>query len=133
MFDHLPVASLVLAAIAALVHVYIFHMESMQWGKPAVRKTFGIRSDAEVEFVRPWAFNQGFYNLFLALGIILGIVLSFSADAATRGAGIGMIVLATGSMLAAALVLVSTNPKMLRAALVQGVAPLLALVLLFIL
>ena len=38
-----------------------------------------------------------------------------------------MTVLATGSMLAAALVLGLDRPSMRRAALVQGVAPLLAL------
>src|SRR5690606_1399208 len=124
MFDQLPVAALILAVVAALIHIYIFYMESLQWGAPAVRKAFRVRSDAEVDAIRPWAFNQGFYNLFLALGIIVGVLLSDSGDAGTRGAGIGMITLATGSMLAAALVLVASNPRMLRAALVQGLAPL---------
>jgi putative membrane protein len=41
-----------------------------------------------------------------------------------RAAGIGVLLLATCSMVGAALVLVVSNPRMARAAAVQGVAPL---------
>lgn len=35
------IAALVLAALAAALHVYIFYMESFAWTTPRVRATFG--------------------------------------------------------------------------------------------
>ena len=60
------IAGLIFAALAALLHVVIFYMESINWEGPLARKTFG----GTAEEARPhafYAFNQGFYNLFLAL------------------------------------------------------------------
>lgn len=59
-------AAMVLAVLAAALHVLIFYMESIAWEGPLARKTFG----GTPEEARPhafYAFNQGFYNLFLAL------------------------------------------------------------------
>ena len=55
---------------------------------------------------------------------VVGVILNDTAGKALVGA-------ACGSMLAAALVLLATNRRMLRAAAVQGLAPLIALVSLF--
>ena len=60
----------VFAAIAAAIHVAIFVLESVLWMRPSVRRIFGVRSDADAAAIRPMAFNQGFYNLFLALGVL---------------------------------------------------------------
>ena len=49
------IASVVIAALAALLHVYIFWMESLAWDGPAARKTFGPASTPEVETTRPFA------------------------------------------------------------------------------
>ena len=114
---------LVFAVIAAVVHVYIFVLESVLFPRPAARKTFGV-TEAELPAVRPWAFNQGFYNLFLAIVAVVGVILD---DAA----GKALVAAACGSMVAAALVLLATNRRMLRAAAVQGLAPLIVLVSLF--
>ncbi|HEY0217854.1 MAG TPA: DUF1304 domain-containing protein, partial [Cellulomonas sp.] len=57
---------LVLAALAALVHVYIFRLESLTWTSERTRAVFGT-TEAEAEATRALAFNQGFYNLFLAV------------------------------------------------------------------
>ena len=43
-------------------------------------------------------------------------------------AGVGMVLVATGSMLGAAIVLLVTKPKLLRGVLIQGVAPLVTIV-----
>ena len=59
---------LVFTVLAALLHVYIFWMESLAWDGPQARKTFGV-PDAEREATRAFAFNQGFYNLFLAIAV----------------------------------------------------------------
>jgi putative membrane protein len=71
------------------------------------------------------AFNQGFYNLFLALGVGLGLVLHLTGTAAP--AGIALVLFALASMLLAALVLLASNPRMVRPALIQGAAPALAI------
>ena len=48
----------------------------------------------------------------------------------SREGGIAIAMFALGSMVLAAVVLVTSNPKLLRAALIQGAAPLLGLVFL---
>ncbi|MBX3195793.1 MAG: DUF1304 domain-containing protein [Schumannella sp.] len=124
----LTIAGAVLAVIAALIHVYIFVLESVRWTAPATRKVFGVRTAEDAELMRPLAFNQGFYNLFLALGALVGIVLIVTGGVVR--AGYGVAIFALSCMTLAAVVLVSSNPRMLRAALLQGVAPLAGIVLL---
>ena len=124
-----PLAAVVLATIAALVHVYIFVLESLLWTAPRTRATFGIGSEAEARVTRELAYNQGWYNLFLAIGVLGGLVLARSDLDATRAAGVGVLLFATGSMVAAALVLVVRRPALARAAVVQGLLPLVAVVL----
>jgi putative membrane protein len=123
----------IFALLAAVIHVYIFALESLLFRRPFAWRTFGIGSQQDAETTRLWAFNQGFYNLFLALGVIVGVLLGLSSDPATIGAGVGMVLLATGSMIAAAAVLFVANPQFLRAVAVQGIAPLVAVLTLVLL
>lgn len=120
----------VLALVAAVIHLYIFLLESVLWTRPSTMKTFGVRDARDAEVLRPMAFNQGFYNVFLALGTGIGLVLLGTGF--SREGGIAIAMFALGSMVLAAVVLVASNPKMLRAALIQGTAPLLALVFLLL-
>jgi len=115
----------VFAVAAALIHVYIFALESLLWRRPSTWRVFGIHDAADAETLRPMAYNQGFYNLFLAIGVALGLVLAASGSRATAGSGILLFALA--SMVLAALVLLTSNRRMLRAAVVQGAAPLVAI------
>jgi putative membrane protein len=119
-------ASLVFAFIAALLHVYIFTMESITWTRPATWKRFSVTSQADAETTRPLAYNQGFYNLFLAIGALIGI------GAVALGqpvVGWSLIFSSCGSMLLAAVVLALSGRKYLRAAATQGTTPLLAVAL----
>jgi putative membrane protein len=59
------IAALVFAALAALVHVYIWVLESLLWTAPRTRAVFGT-SEEEAATTKLLALNQGFYNLFLA-------------------------------------------------------------------
>ena len=120
-------AGAVAAALAALVHVAIFVMESIGWRQPRVWRRFGLAAQGDADTVAPMAFNQGFYNLFLAIGVAVGLVLLATPVAQ---AGYGIAVFAVASMLAASLVLVLSRPSLWRAALTQGLLPLVALVLL---
>lgn len=119
------------AALAALLHVYIFVMESVQWTQPKIWRRFGVTDQAAAETTKPLAYNQGFYNLFLAIGTVLGIVLFLAgpAESGVRAAGLALVLFSLGSMVAAALVLLTTGTKYLRAALIQGTLPLIGFVL----
>ena len=119
------ITGLVLAALAGAVHVYIFVLESVRWTHPATRRIFGVHSAEDAETMRSLAYNQGFYNLFLALAALLGVVLAFAGHTTV---GATLVLTATGMMLAAALVLVLSDRTKLRAAAVQGVLPLLAVI-----
>jgi putative membrane protein len=124
----LVIAGTVFAAIAALIHIYIFVLESVQWSKESTRRIFGVRSAEDAELMRPLAFNQGFYNLFLALGTATGLVLIAASGVAQ--AGFALAIFALLSMVLAAVVLLTSNPKLARSALIQGLAPLIGVVLL---
>ena len=121
------VAGLVFAAVAALIHLYIFVMESLTWTSARTRATFGIRSLEEAQTTKAMAFNQGFYNLFLAVAALLGIVL---VAAGITVVGATLVFVGTGSMVAAGLVLLLSNRRMLRPAAIQAVPPLIAIILL---
>lgn len=111
---------LVLAALAALVHVFIFWMESLAWTSERARRTFGTGTVQEAEATRELAFNQGFYNLFLAIAVVLGIALYAAGHHAV---GATLVFTGAGSMAAAALVLLLSSPDKRGAALKQGVVP----------
>ncbi|WP_137844071.1 DUF1304 domain-containing protein [Microbacterium sp. 2FI] len=120
------------AALAALLHVYIFVMESVQWTQPKIWKRFGVADQAAAEVTKPMAYNQGFYNLFLAIGTFLGLVLYWAGageDTPLAVAGLTLVLFSLGSMVAASLVLLTTGLKYLRAALLQGTLPLIGFVL----
>jgi putative membrane protein len=125
----LAVIGLVVAALAALLHVYFWVMESITWRKPATWRRFGVRDQVAADTIAPMAFNQGFYNLFLAIEVIAGIVLMVIGQTAV---GYALVVFGTGSMLAAALVLSTRGETYRRASLTQGALPLIALVLLLL-
>lgn len=120
------VTGLVLAGLAAGIHVYIFALESLWWTGPRGRAAFGT-TPQQAEATRELAFNQGFYNLFLAVLVAAGIAL-FALGHPLVGAT--LVLAGTGSMVAAGLVLALSSPAKRRAALVQAGPPLLAILLL---
>jgi putative membrane protein len=118
---------LVFAAIAVLVHVYIFVLESILWTSDSTIRKFGI-SRVQAEQTKQLAFNQGFYNLFLAIIAAAGIAFLLLQQPSV---GLALIAAGLGSMVAAGLVLATSDPTKLRAAVTQLAAPSVALVLLF--
>lgn len=122
------VAALIFAGLAALLHVYIFTMESLTWTTPRTRAVFGTSAE-EAQATKELAFNQGFYNLFLAIVGAAGIIATILGH---KGIGAALILAGVGSMLAAAVVLLVSSPDKARAAVTQGTFPLAAVVLLVI-
>lgn len=118
-----PVAA-VFAGIAGVLHILFFAMESLLLRDPRVSAAFRVRPE-DFDAVRPWAFNQGFYNLFLALGCLGGVVVSNLDGGAVTGRT--LVLFTCACMVAAALVLITTDRRMVRGAVIQGVPALLAL------
>ncbi|MDP9164790.1 MAG: DUF1304 domain-containing protein [Actinomycetota bacterium] len=121
-------AGLIFAALAAVLHAYIWILESFRWTAPRTRATFGTTAE-QAESSKLLAFNQGFYNLFLAVVTVVGI--AFTISGGTR-VGAALLFAGVGSMLAAAAVLLASAPDKARSAVVQGTMPLVAVVLLAI-
>ena len=121
-------AALIFAALAALLHVYIFTMESLTWTSKRTRAAFGTTPE-EAETTKLLAFNQGFYNLFLAVVTAVGIAAVASGH---ENGGVALIFAGAGSMAAAAVVLLASAPDKARAALTQGTFPVIAVALLVI-
>ncbi|MBX3091126.1 MAG: DUF1304 domain-containing protein [Cryobacterium sp.] len=124
MITTLQVLTVVFTVVAALIHIGIFALESVLWAKPSTWRRFGLKSQADADVVEPMAFNQGFYNLFLSLGAILGLLLLGWGNPI---AGKWVVLVALASMVLASIVLLITNRRMWPAVLVQGAAPLLGI------
>jgi putative membrane protein len=123
----MTILAVVFAVGAALLHVYIWVLEAFRWNEPATRKTFGV-SEADAPVLAPMAYNQGFYNLFLAITTIVGVALLGEQEDVGRALALA----GTGSMLGAALVLVTHDRSMARPAITQGTLPALAVLFLLL-
>lgn len=115
------------AVSASLLHLLIFWLEAFAWESPLARSVFG----GSAEDARPhafYAFNQGFYNLFLAIEVFLGAVLVVAGGdgSAVRIVGYTLALFGTASMCAAAVVLGFTSKPHRMAAFKQGTLPAIA-------
>ncbi|WP_100643719.1 DUF1304 domain-containing protein [Alteromonas facilis] len=122
---------LTFALLAALLHVYIFCMESLWFMRPGIYKRFGAKSQEDAEAKRLWAFNQGYYNLFLAIGALAGIGIQLSNGHELISHT--LILFACANMVGAGIVLIYSGGKpMLRAGTMQAFFPLCAWITWFI-
>ena len=119
----------IFALVAALLHVFFFYLESLTFTRPATWRRFLVRSQADAELLRPMAFNQGFYNLFLAAGALGGVI---AANIGYVQAGRALVLLACGSMMLAGVVLIASDRRFVRSGLIQAVPPAIALLGLFL-
>ena len=100
-------------------------METLWFMRPGIHRRFGAATTADAEARRLFAFNQGFYNLFLAVGVFIGLGLLHAGGNPVVGQT--LVLFSCASMLGAGVVLFfSAGRPMLRAAIMQGVFPLLA-------
>ena len=148
----MTIAALILIALAGALHVYIFAIESVVWRSKRTWRIFGIKDETTAEIARPWAFNQGFYNLFLAIGATGGAIaavigstgpvcMAMSEECLRAAvqvewvgiAGTAIAAFSAACMVGAALVLaISGGRASLRSAAMQGTLPALGLILLAI-
>ena len=122
----MAIAASILISITALIHILFFKLESIDFMKPGVLKKFGLDSHSG-ELIKPWAFNQGFYNLFFAIGLILSLYLIHSGK---KEAGVWLASFILLSISGAGVVLYLSTPDKLTASLIQGPPAILAFTLL---
>lgn len=107
--------------ISAIFHAYVFILESVTWRNPKTWKAFGLSSQEHAEIIRPMAFNQGFYNLFLALGAGVGLaMLGVNSTIAFT-----LMLFASSCMIGAGMVLFFSVKTSRPAAIIQAGPPLL--------
>lgn len=76
----MAIASNVVVALVALIHVYIVVLEMFLWTTPTGRKAFGLTAEFAQQ-TKVLAANQGLYNGFLAAGLIWGLTLGDAGHA----------------------------------------------------
>ena len=113
----LMIIALMFISLAALLHVYIFYLEVFAW-----EKVFGEASVEELAITRFFAYNQGVYNLLLA--IIAGIGVAMRNPA--------LMLAGAGSMVVAAAALAFKSPKHRGAAMKQCVFAVIGVVCLVV-
>ena len=113
--------SFIFFSIAAMIHISFFILESILFQKPNGYKLFKIQA-SDHNAVKIWAMNQGFYNLFLAIGMMIGLYFVIAG----RREAAGLLVSFSGlSMAGAGLVLFFSARSLRRGALIQMIPPIL--------
>ena len=113
------------AWIAVLFHVAAFVMESVLFERPAVQRILLGRPEQAPPGVRLWAFNQGFYNLFLAAGPAAGLIAGYAGN---DSVGKALVVYGCAFMAACGVVLFVSDRRLWRGMLGQSGPPLIALI-----
>lgn len=119
-------SSFVFFAIAAFVHIGFFIFESFILQKPNAHKILKI-SEVEHNAIKVWAFNQGFYNLFLAIGVFIGLYHVLQKQVMIAGLMTGF---SAACMLVAGIVLWFSVPRMRKYAYIQAGFPILGFIFL---
>jgi putative membrane protein len=126
----MPLIAALAALVAAGFHVLFFVLESITFAQPNVAARFGLSTPEQIAAVRPMAFNQGFYNLFLALGVVGGLALVASNSVE---AGRAVVLFACACMVGAGVVLFTSSRRFARSAVIQGLPPFVAIVAMLVL
>jgi putative membrane protein len=119
----------IFASIAILFHALAFVLESLLFMRPQVYRRFQSQNAEQAQAARLFAFNQGFYNLFLAAGCLGGLLLWRQGH---ETAGATLVMYTCAYMVGCALVLLYTSRRMWRPALYQGLPPAIVLGMYFL-
>ncbi|UYN83096.1 MAG: DUF1304 domain-containing protein [Microcella sp.] len=123
----LTIIGLIVAGMAALLHLAFFVLESVLFRLPFGRRVFGVRPEHDSPALRLFAVNQGIYNLALALLVLAGLVLTIAVPDAAFGTV--LIIAGCSVMVVAGVALAITAPRRtLPIALAQAGLPLVATV-----
>lgn len=123
----LEIIARALASLTGLLHVWIFIMESVLWMRPSIYRRFAVPSKEQATQLKDVMLNQGYYNLFLALGSLFGAAFFTSIDGAAT-----VLLYSNLCIAGAGAVLLISKPALFRAALIQGLPALAAVVTAFL-
>jgi putative membrane protein len=122
----------IFALLAAAIHIVAFVWEALLFQRPGVHRGVFAIPTADVAPVRLWAFNVGCYNLFIAGGLIAGVIIWINGNESVGRAYV--IYLCLFAFLAGVALFASDRLALSRprgtgvgGALIQGVPPLVAL------
>lgn len=123
--------ALVFAALAALLHFYIFYLEVPAFGSAAFCRVFRIAPE-QLPDVQAAFQNLGVYNLCLALCLCAGIGARLLSGGSAYALGLshGFLCSGLGSIIVAGCFLFATAPDKRRAAIMQASPAVLALMFL---
>ncbi|HEX6404245.1 MAG TPA: DUF1304 domain-containing protein [Pseudonocardiaceae bacterium] len=121
------------ALLGAALHVVVFVCEAVLFGRPGVHQRIFFVPTDDVPAVRLWAFGVGFYNLFLACGVVAGVIAWGAGDEAVGRALVIYVCLFW--LLSGIVLLIADRLELSRArgkgiggALAQSLPPLVALI-----
>lgn len=112
------------ALIAALVFIWAGLLESFFFHRPGVHQRIFHTRTENLPAIRLWSFCQGFYNLFLASGAIIGVIALHSGNGP---AGRALVLYACAFMLGTGIVLGIADRRHLGGAFGSSLPPLIAL------
>jgi putative membrane protein len=112
------------AIVAVFFHVVAFVLESFLFHRPNVQ-TFLLGRPEPSAGVRLWAFNQGFYNLFLAAGPAAGLIAQYAGN---QSVGRALVIYGCAFMAACGVVLFISDRRLWRSMIGQSGPPLIALI-----
>ena len=70
---------MILTGLVALIHLYIVYLEMVLWDQPQGRKAFGTTAEF-ASASKVLAANQGLYNGFLGVGLLVGLWLGIDGS-----------------------------------------------------
>ncbi len=111
----------------AVFHCLFFKLESLDFLKDKTIKIFGLKREEAVT-ISKWAYNQGFYNLFLSFGLFYSLFL-LGSDRNTEGLILARYILLF--IVGAGIILFKTAPKKISAAMIQALPALVGFTLSF--
>jgi len=114
----------VFGIIAVIFHVVAFVLESFLFRRTAVQ-VFLLGHPEPAPGVRLWAFNQGFYNLFLAAGPAAGLI---AYHAGQVQVGRALVIYGCAFMAACGVVLFVSDRRLWRSMIGQSLPPLIAVI-----
>ena len=116
------------AIVAVLCGVVAFVLESFLFHRPSVQ-TFLLGRPEPSPGVRLWAFNQGFYNLFLAAGVAAGLIAHYAGN---QSVGRALVIYGCAFIAACGVVLFISDRRLWRGMIGQSGPPLIALIAAFV-
>ncbi len=108
----------VLAVVEGLLLIGIGSLEAFGSGTALFRRAFGVPRD-QLPALRVWLVNQGFYNIVFGLAFLVGALLPLEPVAART-----LLVVLAACQILLGIVLLATEPRLWRGALVQALVPL---------